>query len=64
MKNKIFYILPAFNESLNIISLLKKFDNFYKKKNISIIIVFVDDGSTDDSVKKIISIKKKNFQKN
>ena len=63
MKNKIFYILPAFNESLNIISLLKKFDNFYKKKNISIIIVFVDDGSTDDSVKKIISIKKKIFKK-
>ena len=43
MKNKIFYILPAFNESLNII--------------------FVDDGSTDDSVKKIISIKKKIFKK-
>ena len=63
MKNKIFYILPTFNESLNIISLLKKFDNFYKKKNISIIIVFVDDGSTDDSVKKIISIKKKIFKK-
>jgi len=59
MKNKIFYILPTFNESLNITSLLKKFDNFYKKKNISIIIVFVDDGSTDDSVKKIITIKKK-----
>ena len=32
MKNKIFYILPAFNESLNISSLLKKFNNFYKKK--------------------------------
>ena len=63
MKNKIFYILPAFNESLNISSLLKKFDNFYKKKNISITIVFVDDGSTDDSVKKIISIKKKIFKK-
>ena len=59
MKNKIFYILPAFNESLNISTLLKKFDNFYKKKNVSIIIVFVDDGSTDDSIKKIIFIKKK-----
>ena len=59
MKNKIFYILPAFNESLNISTLLKKFDNFYKKKNVSIIIVFVDDGSTDESIKKIIFIKKK-----
>jgi len=63
MKNKIFYILPAFNESLNISPLLKKFNNFYKKKKISIVIVFVNDGSTDDSIKKIISIKKKIFKK-
>ena len=63
MKNKIFYILPSYNESENIKPLLDKFNNFYKKKNISIVIVFVNDGSTDDSIKKIISIKKKIFKK-
>lgn len=59
MKNKIFYILPTFNEGLNIVPLLKKFNKFYKKKNITIIIVFIDDGSTDDSIKKIAFFRKK-----
>tara|TARA_B100000965_G_scaffold23814_1_gene17890 strand:- start:1318 stop:2076 length:759 start_codon:yes stop_codon:yes gene_type:complete len=63
MKNKIFYVLPTFNEGLNIIRLLKKFDNFFKKHNILIIIVFVDDGSTDNSIEKIVSFKKKNSRK-
>ena len=32
MINKIYYLLPTFNESLNIDSILKNFIKFYKKK--------------------------------
>ena len=57
IKSKIFYILPCYNEELNLNKLLNDFVNFYKK--INIIILIIDDGSSDQSVKLIKKIKKK-----
>ena len=63
IKSKIFYILPCYNEELNLNKLLNDFVNFYKKKKINIIILIIDDGSSDQSVKLIKKIKKKiNFK--
>ena len=59
MKNKIFYILPSYNESENIKPLLDKFNKFYKNKNNFIQIVFVDDGSTDNSLNILSKLRKK-----
>ena len=59
MKIKIFYVLPSYNESENIQPLLKSFDKFYKKKKISIFIILVNDGSTDDTLSIISNIKKR-----
>ena len=50
MNKKIFYILPSYNEALNLDTLLNKFKKFYKNKNTNILIVIVDDGSTDNSL--------------
>ena len=61
IKSKIFYILPCYNEELNLNKLLNDFVNFYKKKRINIIILIIDDGSSDQSVKLIKRIKKKIF---
>tara|TARA_Y200000002_G_C22556903_1_gene610756 strand:+ start:35 stop:796 length:762 start_codon:yes stop_codon:yes gene_type:complete len=63
MKNKIFYILPSYNESENIKSLLDRFNKFYKNKNIFIQIVFVDDGSTDNSLDILSKLRKKIIKK-
>ena len=63
IKSKIFYILPCYNEELNLNKLLNDFVNFYKKKKINIIILIIDDGSSDQSVKLIKKMKKKiNFK--
>ena len=59
MRNKIFYILPSYNESENIKPLLDKFNKFYKNKNNFIQIVFVDDGSTDNSLNILSKLRKK-----
>jgi len=59
MKNKIFYILPSYNEEPNIQPLLRSFNNFFKSRNYSVQIIFIDDGSKDNSVKIISKIKKK-----
>ncbi len=59
MKKKIFYILPSYNEELNIQPLLTSFNNFYKNKNYLVRIVFVDDGSKDNSINIIYKFKKK-----
>ena len=48
MKKKIFYILPSFNEALNLNTLLNKFNKFYTKKNIRVLILIIDDGSTEN----------------
>ena len=61
---KIFYILPCYNESLNLDKMLKDFTNFFKLKVIQIIIVIIDDGSKDNSIAIINKFKKKFFYKN
>ena len=62
--NNIFYILPCFNEELNLKKLLNDFFLFYKKKKFKIIILIVDDGSTDNSLKVIKKINSNNKNKN
>ena len=63
MTTKIFYILPSYNEALNLDALLNKFKKFYKKKNINILIVIVDDGSKDNSIEIIKKFIKRNNTK-
>tara|TARA_Y100000590_G_C15557990_1_gene953585 strand:- start:36 stop:794 length:759 start_codon:yes stop_codon:yes gene_type:complete len=63
MNKKIFYILPSYNESPNIKPLIKSFYNFYKNKKINIFIIFVDDGSTDNSLNILSKIKKQSLKK-
>ena len=48
--NKIFYVLPCYNESLNLDKLLRDFTIFFKSKIIQIKIVIIDDGSKDNSI--------------
>ena len=62
--NKIFYVLPCYNESLNLDKLLKDFTIFFKSKIIQIKIVIIDDGSKDNSITIINKFKKNNFYKN
>jgi len=67
MKNlKIFYILPCFNEELNLQKLLTDFFNFYKSKKFNVNIVIINDGSKDNSLRLIKKLKKifnkKNFK--
>ncbi len=60
MKNiKIYYILPCFNEELNLSKLLLDFFNFYKNKKFQVEIVIINDGSRDNSLNLIKKIKKK-----
>ena len=63
MKNKFFYILPSFNEGKNIKSLLDKFNKFYKNRKVTVEIIFVDDGSTDNSLIILSNLKKKIIKK-
>ena len=63
MNKKIFYILPSYNEALNLDALLNNFKKFYKNKSTNVIIVIVDDGSTDSSVELIKKFIKKNNTK-
>ena len=61
---KIFYILPCYNEGLNLYKLLKDFTIFFKTRTIQIKIVIIDDGSKDNSIAIINKFKKNNFYKN
>ena len=63
MIKTIYYILPSYNESLNLDKLLNDFKKFFIKKKVSVNIIIVDDGSTDNSVSIINSFIKKNKYK-
>ena len=51
-------IFPVFNEEKRLNSSFSHILNFIKKKNIKIEIIFVDDGSSDNSYKKIYKFSK------
>ena len=64
MKKKIYYVLPSYNESLNLNKLLNDFKKFFKSKKIEVQIIIVDDGSTDNSIEIINAfIKEKDSKK-
>jgi dolichol-phosphate mannosyltransferase len=63
MTKKFFYILPSYNESLNLYELLSNFKNFYNNKKANVIIVIIDDGSNDNSLSIIKKFTKKNKTK-
>lgn len=58
MNCNIYYLLPCYNEELNISKIIKKIYNFYKTKHYKVTIVFVDDGSNDRSYEIIKNLKK------
>ena len=53
-------VIPLFNESESIFELNKKINEIISNSNIDVEIIYVDDGSKDDSWKKIIDISKRN----
>lgn len=57
---KMTVIVPVFNESDNINRISETFSDYFKQSNIKIKVLFVDDGSTDDSFDKIENICKNN----
>jgi dolichol-phosphate mannosyltransferase len=60
MKKKISYIFPIYNESGNIGLLYKTMDQLLKSKpEYEYELIFVNDGSKDDSLEKLIKIHKK-----
>ena len=61
MNKRVTIIIPAFNESENISLLLNRLIKCLKDiKNIDFEILFVDDGSTDQTILKIEEMSKKN----
>ena len=53
-------VIPLFNESDSIFELNKKINEIISNSNIDVEIIYVDDGSKDDSWKKIADISNKN----
>jgi len=63
MRNKIrivSIVIPVYNEQANLEWHYKKIDSFFKSINQDFTITYVDDGSTDDSLKIIKEIQTKN----
>ncbi len=52
-------VIPLFNESDSIFELNKKINEIISNSNINVEIIYVDDGSKDDSWKKIADISEK-----
>lgn len=50
-------VIPTYNESVNIISTLNEIQDYLKSKDFSYEVIVVDDGSTDDTVKKTQALK-------
>lgn len=53
MKPMLSVIIPAYNESDNVPIIINEFDNFIKNVDIAIQLVFVDDGSEDDTLERL-----------
>jgi len=62
MEKKISLILPAYNEEKLIDASLKKIFSYMKNKKHNFEVIIVDDGSKDNTVKKIRAIKDKHLK--
>ncbi len=56
---KISVVVPAYNESKNLDSLLDNFDKMFRESKLEGEVLLVDDGSTDDTYQKAIDYAKK-----
>ena len=56
----IYILLPAYNEKLNLLRILKKIKTLIKRTKYSIKIIIIDDGSSDKTSKIFLKLKKKN----
>jgi dolichol-phosphate mannosyltransferase len=56
----IYILLPAYNEKLNLLRILKKINTLIKKTKYNIKIIIIDDGSSDETIKIFLKFKKKN----
>jgi dolichol-phosphate mannosyltransferase len=55
-------VIPFFNEADNINSLSEALNNFFKYRNYDAEVIFVDDGSTDGSVQKLMQSEHKYYK--
>lgn len=55
----IYILLPAYNEKLNLLRILKKINTLIKKTKYNIKIIIIDDGSSDETIKIFLKFKKK-----
>lgn len=64
-RNKIHFVFPVYNESLNIprvIQDLERLEEIVKHVSTETCFLFIDDGSTDDTVAQLNSVAKKNLK--
>lgn len=62
MKLDVSIVIPLFNEAENIQPLLAALSNFFKGNNLACEVIFVDDGSTDDSFDRIVMFTPQHFK--